>query len=168
MYLWPQRQDHSIQANFYNQDLNTRCEKKTVYMPFKGKIFRLTNVCLSSLCEAGTITGNTSKLFCAPQLVVRFREALYTCTTWNTETIKLSIKVAAHSFTSLAQVCGQMEGEKTPTQPAHHQPAAFTAAVSVSGIVWNLQHYHVSIQKHRSALTPTWNISLFIRNCNWK
>lgn len=45
--------------------------------PFKGHIFCLTNVCFSSLCEAGTITGNTSKLFCAPQLGSRFREAQY-------------------------------------------------------------------------------------------
>lgn len=92
---------------------NTECEKKTApKTPFKRQVFCRTNVFSSSLCEAGAITGSTSKPFCAPQLGAHSREALYilTCITYNTETINVSNKEATHSFTSLAQVCGQMEG----------------------------------------------------------
>lgn len=64
-------------ANFYKEDLRMWKEDDQE-IAFRGQIFSLPNVCFSSLCEAGTITRNTSKLFCAPQLGARFREALYT------------------------------------------------------------------------------------------
>lgn len=91
VYCWPQRQDHRIQAIHDLKKLRM-CREDSMKMSFKGQIICLTNVCFLSLCEAATITGNTSKLFCASQLGTRFREALYlsTWTTWNTETIKLS------------------------------------------------------------------------------
>lgn len=104
-------------AIFYIQDLKTlkMWKEDSIKMAFEKQILCLTNVFSSSLCEAGAITGNTLKPFCAPQMGACFREALYTatCTTYNTETIKVSNKDATISLTSLAQGCDQMEKRNT-------------------------------------------------------
>lgn len=127
--------------------------------PFKGHIFCLTNVCFSSLCEAGTITGNTSKLFCAPQLGSRFREAQYCILLpvlhemqrpLSSPIKKLHI-LPHHWLRSVAKW-----GRKT--QPAQYQPAAFIVSVNVPGFVGDLQHCN-AFSSSPPPLLPYLNLS---------
>lgn len=151
IYWWPQRQGRRIQENYYIHDL------KKLRSLSRDKCIALKMFAFLLCVKPGQLLGTEHfKAILFTTVGGSLWGGLYTatCTTHNTETIRVCNKEDTLSFTSLAHWPNRKRKKE-----AHRQPAGFVAAVCVSGFVRDLQHCSVSLQKPLFALTPNWNKS---------